>query len=124
MAVAQPTLDIPSRPSRLRRYWDGISIVFESKVATVGLAIVLFWVIVGFVSLVWTPYPPNATMFEQNLLPNSVNWLGTDHLGRDIASRLMAGTQVILLKTRLPGENKIVIPIGVAIWGVLGALVV
>ena len=35
----------------------------------------------------------------------------------------MAGTQVILLKTRLPGEANIVIPGGVAIWGVVGALV-
>ena len=63
---------------------------------------VLFWIIVGIISLFWTPYPPNAQEFAQNLPPNSANWLGTDHLGRDIVSRLMAGTQVILLKTRLP----------------------
>jgi peptide/nickel transport system permease protein len=61
-------------------------------------------------------------MFTQNLMPNSVNWLGTDHLGRDILSRLMAGTQVVLLKTRLPGDSGLVIPGGVAIWGVIGAL--
>ena len=34
----------------------------------------------------------------------------------------MAGTQVVLLKTRLPGDAGIVIPGGVAIWGVIGAL--
>jgi peptide/nickel transport system permease protein len=34
----------------------------------------------------------------------------------------MQGTQVILLKTRLPGENGISIPGGVAIWGVIGSL--
>ncbi|MDW8270476.1 MAG: ABC transporter permease, partial [Anaerolineae bacterium] len=55
-------------------------------------------------------------------LPNGTNWLGTDHLGRDILSRLMAGTQVVLLKTRLPGGN-LVIPGGVALWGVAAALV-
>ncbi|MEZ4635322.1 MAG: ABC transporter permease [Caldilineaceae bacterium] len=48
--------------------------------------------------------------------------MGTDHLGRDIASRLMEGTQVILIKTRLP--NGWTFPIGVAIWGVLGSLLV
>jgi ABC-type dipeptide/oligopeptide/nickel transport system permease subunit len=90
------------RPSRWAQMWKSVSIVFESRVATVGLAIVLFWVLVGLISLFWTPYPPNAQEFVQNLPPNSTNWLGTDHLGRDIASRLMAGTQVILLKTRLP----------------------
>ena len=110
------------RPSRWTRIWKGLSIIFESRVATVGLALVLFWVILGLVSIFWTPFPPNAQLFIQNLRPNAENWLGTDHLGRDILSRLMAGTQVILLKTRLPGEGHIVIPIGVAIWGVLGSL--
>ena len=110
------------RPSRLRIMWRNASIVFESRVATVGIAIVLFWVIVAFVSLIWTPYDPNASDFIQNQGPSAQNWLGTDHLGRDILSRLMQGTQVILLKTRLPGDTGISIPIGVAIWGVLGSL--
>jgi ABC-type dipeptide/oligopeptide/nickel transport system permease subunit len=82
--------------------WKSISIVFESRVATVGMLLVLFWIVIGFVSLFWTPYAPNANLFDQNLPPNATNWLGTDHLGRDIASRLMTGTQVILLKTRIP----------------------
>ncbi len=102
MAVAQPTAGASPKPSRLKSFWDSFSIVFDSRVATVGLIIVLFWFLLGIVSILWTPYPPNSSLFEQNLLPNSVNWLGTDHLGRDIMSRLMAGTQVILLKTRLP----------------------
>ena len=102
MAVAQPTAGKVARPSRLQTLWKNISIVFESRIATVGMALVLFWVVLGFISLFWTPYPPNATEFQQNLPPNSTNWLGTDQLGRDILSRLMVGTQVILLKTRVP----------------------
>ena len=114
-----------AQPSRWAKLWKSISIVFESRVATIGLAIVVFWVIVGVVSLFWTPYPVNAQLFPQNLPPNPVNWLGTDHLGRDILSRLMAGTQVILLKTRLPGgDGRYAIPIGVALWGVFGSLLV
>lgn len=108
-------------PTRLQKLWNSVSIVFESRVATVGMAIVVFWLVVAFVSLFWTPYNPNASDFTQNLGPNATNWLGTDHLGRDILSRLMQGTQVILLKTRLPGKD-ISIPGGVAIWGVLGSL--
>jgi peptide/nickel transport system permease protein len=34
----------------------------------------------------------------------------------------MQGTQVILLKTRLPGDSRISIPMGVALWGVIGSL--
>ena len=114
-AMAQP------RPSRFQKMWKGVSIVFESRVATVGMAIVLFWVLLAFISLFWTPYDPNASDFIQNQGPNAQNWLGTDHLGRDILSRLMQGTQVILLKTRLPGSD-VSIPGGVAIWGVIGSL--
>jgi peptide/nickel transport system permease protein len=85
--------------------------------------VVLFWIVVGLISFVWTPYPPNSSLFAQNLPPNPVNLLGTDHLGRDTLSRLMVGTQVVLLKTRVPtGDGFISIPLGVAVWGVLGSL--
>jgi peptide/nickel transport system permease protein len=99
-----------------------MSIVFESRIATVGMAMVLFWVVLAIISLFWTPFNPNASDFTQNLPPNGTNWLGTDHLGRDMLSRLMQGTQVILLKTRLPGDANISIPGGVALWGVFGSL--
>lgn len=125
MTVAQST-SIPisrDQPSRWQSLWKSISIVFESRIAMVGLFMVLFWVILGLISLVWTPHPPNSSLFTQNLPPNGQNWLGTDHLGRDILSRLMTGTQVILLKTRLPESlGAISIPIGVAIWGVIGSV--
>ena len=121
MAVAQPTAGNFAKPSRWASLWKSISIIFDSRVATVGLAIVLFWLLVGLVSLFWTPYPPNANNFQKNQPPSSVNWLGTDYLARDILSRLMQGTQVILLKTRLPNGLG-VIPGGVALWGVFGAL--
>jgi peptide/nickel transport system permease protein len=120
MTVATSTAKAKSRPSRLQQMWKSISIVFESRVATIGLIMVVFWILVGMISLFWTPFQPNATDFIQNQGPNATNWLGTDHLGRDILSRLMQGTQVILLKTRLPGG--IAIPGGVAIWGVFGSL--
>ncbi len=123
MAAAQPTA-IPSvGPTRRSRWRNSLALIFTSRIATIGFLIVLFWFLVGVVSLFWTPYPPNASLFDQNLPPNAVNILGTDNLGRDTLSRLMVGTQVVLLKTRIPiGERTISIPIGVAIWGVLGSL--
>lgn len=122
MTVAQPTAGVAPRPSRLQSLRNSLSIVFESRIATVGLVMVLFWVVLAIISLFWTPFDPNASDFMQNLPPNGTNWLGTDHMGRDILSRLMQGTQVILLKTRLPGDSDIAIPGGVALWGVFGSL--
>ena len=103
---------------------DALSIVSSSRTAVVGLIIVFFWLAIGLLSLAWTPYPPNAQLFGANLPPSVDNWMGTDHLGRDIWSRIMAGTQVVLLKTRLSTNPMVVIPGGVAIWGVIGAVVV
>ena len=111
----------PSSP--LQRIGKSLEIVFDSKVATIGLSVVMFWVLVSFTSLLWTPFDPNASDFRPNLAPNVTNWLGTDHLGRDIVSRLMKGSQVVLIKTRLPWRD-ISFPGGVAIWGVIGSLAV
>lgn len=154
MAVAtkQPQ---PKPTSGLRRALKTFALVFESPVGMFGLAIVCLWLGAGLLSLFWTPHDPNGSDFVQNLPAawaeggSSENILGTDNIGRDILSRLMAGTQVILLKTRIPlpddnvSENaddasrfglflksifpdrsEISIPGGVAIWGVLGSLVV
>ena len=94
--------------------------VFASRMGTTGLAVVLFWFGIGLLSLWWTPYEPTATDFTQNAPPSLDHPLGTDHLGRDLLSRLMAGTQVVLIKTRLSGD--FLVPGGVALWGVFGSL--
>jgi peptide/nickel transport system permease protein len=121
MSIAQQPLGqaVPA-PSRWAKWRKSFSIITDSRIAMVGFSIVMFWVILGLISFVWTPHPPNANDFIQNQGPSATNWLGTDNLGRDLLSRLMTGTQVILLKTRVPGG--LVIPGGVAIWGVLGSL--
>lgn len=122
MAVAEQTMPLTRQPSRWQRWWSNASIIFDSRVGTIGLTIVLLWFFIAIVSLFWTPYPPNAPEFLQNQRPSADHILGTDHLGRDLLSRLMTGAQVILVKTRLPGG--LVLPGGVAVWGVLGSLVV
>ena len=45
----------------------------------------------------WLPWDPAAIDLQQRLLPpGAAHWLGTDHLGRDIFSRLLAATRVSL----------------------------
>ena len=40
---------------RLKRMWQGVSIVFASKTATIGLIIVLFWLFVAVFAPFLTP---------------------------------------------------------------------
>jgi len=124
MTTATPEIAKLPHPGLMARLRDALSLVFSSRTATAGLIIVLFWLTIALLSLLWTPYPPNAQLFDPNLPPNATNWMGTDTLGRDIWSRIMAGTQVVLLKTRIAVDPMIVVPGGVAIWGVIGAVVV
>ena len=43
------------------------------------------------------PMDPNATALSRKLLPpNTTNWLGTDNLGRDVLSRMVAGSTISL----------------------------
>ncbi|OJV59254.1 MAG: peptide ABC transporter permease [Cellulomonas sp. 73-145] len=64
----------------------------------VGAVMVAAVVLIGLVSLVWTPHDPLVTDPLHRLQgPSPAHWLGTDGLGRDAASMLIAGTRVPLL---------------------------
>jgi peptide/nickel transport system permease protein len=63
-----------------------------------GLAVVAALLGAAALSLVWTPYPPEAIDVPHKLLqPSFAHWLGTDGLGRDVASEILAGARVSIL---------------------------
>ena len=86
------------RKNRLHQLWDGFSIILNSRVAVIGLIIIVFWVLVAITAPLIAPHDP----LDQDL--NAINQkssdhylLGTDYLGRDILSRLIYGTRTILI---------------------------
>jgi peptide/nickel transport system permease protein len=118
MTVVEQSIQVASRPSRWQRIRGGLSILFASKVAVIGLMIVLFWVLVAIFAPLLTPYTPTAQDANaQNAAPSAAHILGTDDLGRDIWSRLLYGARVVLVM--LPIGEHFWLPLGVAIWGVL-----
>ena len=63
-----------------------------------GAILVALLIFAAALSLVWTPYPPAALDIPNKLMtPSAAHWLGTDALGRDVASQLFAGARVSLL---------------------------
>lgn len=63
-----------------------------------GCVLVGLWLAAVGLSFVGTPYPPTEIDIPNKLLlPSAAHWLGTDSLGRDIASLLIAGARTSLL---------------------------
>ena len=76
---------------------------FSYRLAVVALVFIsLFFAVAiaaGTLKALGLPMPmnPNATNLEAKLLPPSAtNWLGTDNLGRDVLSRMVAGSTISL----------------------------
>ncbi len=114
---------VEAKPGIFRRIWAGLSILFSSKIATVGFAIVLFWVIVAVFAPLFTQYTPLEQDWKApNQGPSSAHILGTDELGRDLWSRMIYGARVILVQ--MPITETFWIPGGTALWGVIVALIV
>jgi len=58
----------------------------------IGIVMIVFAVFVGLLSMVYTPYDPDAiSVTDKFLAPSLKHLMGTDNLGRDILSRVMVG---------------------------------
>ena len=87
-----------SRPNVLQRLWGGLSVVFRSRIATIGLAIVVFWILVAIFAPLIAPHDPLAQDSKaMNQGPSATYPLGTDKMGRDVMSRLAYGARTILV---------------------------
>jgi len=82
-----------------------------------GMAIVLTLIFCAVVSVFWSPYPVADIDIPNKLAsPSAAHWLGTDSLGRDIASLLWVGSQNTLL------VGLIAVGIGLSVGVPLGLL--
>ncbi len=87
---------------RINQTWKKIRGFFEllwaSPTAMIGLAMVLIWVFLAIFAPALTRYSPLEQDYKNiNKSPSAEHILGTDHLGRDVYSRLLFGARTILL---------------------------
>ena len=72
------------------RFWRSPSLM-------IGGSVVLFWVACALFGRSAVPYDPFADDLLNSLMPpSSEHWFGTDQLGRDVLSRVIAGARDIL----------------------------
>jgi peptide/nickel transport system permease protein len=88
----------------------------------IGIVVSLVFLLLGFVSIVWTPYPVGAVDVAAALQdPGGAHWLGTDQLGRDVLSLLMKGvlTSFVVSAVGVALGALFGIPLGLAAfaWG-------
>lgn len=69
----------------------------RNKAAMIGGFLIVFFILVALIGPLLTVYDPTKVDFSTRLLPPSPeHWLGTDHNGRDIFTRLVHGTSITL----------------------------
>ena len=76
-----------------------ISKLGRNKLALFGAIVILLIVILSIITPVLNLVNPNEVNTANRFIKpfNETHWLGTDHLGRDILSRLLWGTQLSLV---------------------------
>jgi peptide/nickel transport system permease protein len=105
--VAVPSPRSEARAARSER----LRLLIRSPSFILGSLVIGFWVVCAIFGDRLTPYDP---IFDQtpdlSVSPSSEHWFGTDRLGRDVFSRVLAGSRDILL----------VAPLAVVLATVLG----
>ena len=108
-----------ARQARAQQAYHGWQRFRRNWTAMVGLVIILLLIFVAIAAPLLAPFTP----FEQDLSrtlqpPSATHWMGTDELGRDIASRLIFGSRITLYIVLLVAV--IAAPIGLVIGTVAG----
>lgn len=95
----------------------------RNRASMVGLVLL---VLIGAICVILPSIPdflkdPNKTdLLHRNLSPSGVNWFGTDHLGRDLFSRVMFGGRVSIAVGLI--TTFVAVTIGV-VWGAFAGYV-
>jgi peptide/nickel transport system permease protein len=101
------------------RSWWGARALPRSPAFLAGLAVLLFWVVDALAWRWLVPHDPEAVSAARTLQgPSAEHWFGTDDLGRDVFSRVLAGASSVL--TVAPAAALLAVAAGVAVGLVAG----
>ncbi len=98
---SSPPAAAPDRGAEQGRWWSPVRELLEtiwtSRTAMVGMVMVGLWVLIAVFAPLITTHPPLEQDYKFiNKPPSLSHPLGTDHLGRDVWSRVAYGARTIL----------------------------
>ncbi len=84
------------KPNVFKRMWNFFFNMCRSNfLFALGAIIFTLWIIICFISPYIVPYDPlQQDMAIRFSAPSAAHWFGTDNLGRDIFSRVLAGSRI------------------------------
>ena len=85
-------------PARVWRPFTVLTRLFGRPASAAGTSIVLIFLLMALIGPLIAPYGVNEQIpSETRQAPSPDHWFGTDHLGRDVFSRVLFGARDILL---------------------------
>lgn len=108
----------PPRSAAQSARRETIRRLLRSKTFVAGSLIVLFWLACAILGDAITPHDPLAQGADQLAGPGSGHLFGTDALGRDVLSRVLAGARSIM--TIAPGATLVGVALGTLVGLVTG----
>ncbi len=89
---------IATVPARRSQWRTALRTALRTPSAVVGLCVVVFWIVCAIFWPLFAPYDPDAQDFNALLAqPSAAHLFGADQLGRDVLSRVLAGSREVLL---------------------------
>ena len=119
VAGVAPGVNVSPRASRRQRARAVFIALLHSKTFMAGAIIMLFWILDAIFWPLIVPHDPNAQDLLSTLQrPSGAHLFGTDDLGRDVFSRVLAGARSVL--TIAPAATALGLLGGIAIGLVTG----
>jgi peptide/nickel transport system permease protein len=94
--AATPALEVVDHARMARR--ERLRLIVRSKTFLVGVFILGLWILMALIGPAIAPHDPYADDILNKLkAPSGDHWFGTDSLGRDVFSRVLAGARGIIV---------------------------
>jgi peptide/nickel transport system permease protein len=117
--INRETVPTASTPPASRRIAQGVRrLLRQQPLGSIGAVIVVLLILTAIFAPLLAPYGPKVADFDAYQPPDETHLMGTDHLGRDILSRVVWGARLSLYV----GLTSVVVGITLgALWGMVTA---